>query len=336
MPPCPHLPAIERPYSAADITALGKDRGAAFHAVCLRYAQSLWMDGFPAKSILLLNRALSVPSPDLEPPYRALAWILQNRSADQFIGNPRRHWQHYATRMNQPHKELRTWRAWACWLLACHLLPEKEFPADHEQIRDEGIIEPTHHEIAANLPAGDLAIWESLLPNRPQALTTRIRRIQADELPAIKALAHQIWPRCYPGIIPDRQISYMLSIWYDIGAMAREMKARDVWFALIEVENQGPVGYLSIERVHREPVIFINKLYVLTDMHGRGIGAAALDWIGARAIEQGCTHLRLRVNKRNALAIRAYLRSGFTFKEDVVTDIGSGFVMDDYVMEKPV
>ena len=48
------------------------------------------------------------------------------------------------------------------------------------------------------------------------------------------------------------------------------------------------------------------------------------------------TRLRLRVNKRNAAAIRSYLRGGFVFQEDVVTDIGSGYVMDDYVMEKVI
>ncbi len=79
MTPCPHLPTIERPYSAADITSLGADRGDTFHDTCLRYAQSLWIDGFPAKSLLLLNRALSVP-PDVaraDPPYRAIAWMLE-------------------------------------------------------------------------------------------------------------------------------------------------------------------------------------------------------------------------------------------------------------------
>jgi RimJ/RimL family protein N-acetyltransferase len=50
----------------------------------------------------------------------------------------------------------------------------------------------------------------------------------------------------------------------------------------------------------------------------------------------GCTHLQLRVNKANSPAIRAYQRAGFTFLDDVCTDIGSGFVMDDFRMEKPV
>ena len=50
----------------------------------------------------------------------------------------------------------------------------------------------------------------------------------------------------------------------------------------------------------------------------------------------GCTRLQLRVNKANASAIRAYCRAGFTFVEDVCTDIGNGFVMDDYRLERPV
>ena len=51
---------------------------------------------------------------------------------------------------------------------------------------------------------------------------------------------------------------------------------------------------------------------------------------------RGCAALVLNVNKRNAQAIRAYERSGFTAREAVVVDIGGGFVMDDYVMAKPL
>jgi RimJ/RimL family protein N-acetyltransferase len=44
--------------------------------------------------------------------------------------------------------------------------------------------------------------------------------------------------------------------------------------------------------------------------------------------------LILSVNKRNTKAITAYKRNGFAIVESVVTDIGGGFVMDDYVMAK--
>ena len=42
--------------------------------------------------------------------------------------------------------------------------------------------------------------------------------------------------------------------------------------------------------------------------------------------------LVLNVNKRNTAAIAAYRRNGFAVREEVVVDIGGGFVMDDYVM----
>ncbi len=352
--PHPLLPDIDRVYKAEEINAFGKDRGPAFYETCHLYAQSLWRIGFPAKCILLLNRALSAPLPMGEPvlqrlplPYQAMAWLLIHRQADQFIGNPRRHWQHLATRMVEPDKDLRTWRAWACWYLSTKILPEADFPPDMEQLREEGVVEPTYGDILAHLtrlsPADDAARWQAALdwtheqvgePAR-QPLLVRVRRIGEGELPTIQRLGHEIWNQCYPGIISQAQIDYMLCVWYQPDAMAREMQARDAWFALIEAEAHGAVGYLSFER-YSENVLFINKLYLQPAMHGRGVGAAALAWIQDRALELGCHRLQLRVNKHNAQAVRAYQRAGFRFIEDVCTDIGSGYVMDDFRMEKPL
>lgn len=348
-PPCPHLPDVERLYDHRDLEALGGERGPLFYETALKYAQSNWRTGFPAKSILLINRSLSLPLPGGEPAlarwplsYQALAWIMQHRVEGQFIGNPRRHWQHLATRMVEPNKDLRTWRAWACWYLAKTMLPESEFPSDPKQIREEQIVEPSHDQIVEHLqrlsPADDLVQWQRALrliqdPRPP--VTARVRRIQANELPVVQKLAHAIWLAYYPGIISDAQIRYMLSIWYQPGSMAHEMQARGVWYALLEVEGRGPVGYISFEKMALEPVLFINKLYLLPEVHGQGLGALTLRWAEDRARDLLCRAVRLRVNKRNAPAIRAYLRAGFKFTEDVCSDIGSGFVMDDYVMEKP-
>jgi len=54
------------------------------------------------------------------------------------------------------------------------------------------------------------------------------------------------------------------------------------------------------------------------------------------AREKGCGRLVLAVNKNNRAAIDAYLKHGFRVADAVVKDIGAGFVMDDYIMEKPV
>lgn len=150
---------------------MGADRGPGFYGLALECAQALWLAGRPAQALLLVNRALSAdlaggePAPGRWPlPYAAAAWIMQHRHADHFIGNPRRHYQHLATRMVGPRQELRTWRAWACWALACLIFPE--MPADEAQLANEGITEPHPDEIRKRLQQlgleGEAAVWQDV------------------------------------------------------------------------------------------------------------------------------------------------------------------------------
>lgn len=171
-PACPFLPPAEATLTAAFVAAFGNDRGADFYLAALTYAQSLWLQGFPARSILLMNRAMGCDLKGNEPilhlwplPYFGMAWVLKNHRPEQFIGNPRRHWQHLATRMSGPRPELRTWRAWACWRMARLVNPE--WPADEKQIVEEGVREPGEEEIASNLDRlghpGETALWREAL-----------------------------------------------------------------------------------------------------------------------------------------------------------------------------
>ena len=170
--PCPYLPAAAADLTAACLEPAGRERGAAFYRLALAYAQSLWLQGFPARALLLINRAMGCAVNahdsvlDAHPlPYQAAAWLLVHHRERQFIGNPRRHWQHLATRMVEPRRELRTWRAWACWHLACTAMPE--MPGDAIQISREGVREPNPAEIHTNLVRlglpGEVSLWQAAL-----------------------------------------------------------------------------------------------------------------------------------------------------------------------------
>lgn len=172
LPPCPHLPLPDQVLTAASLAAHGDTRGPGFYLAALLYAQSLWLEGFPARALLLVNRALGSDFTGGEAvlkqwplPYRAVGWLLRHHLPRQFIGNPRRHWQHLATRMSGPRAELRAWRAWACWRLACLTLPD--LSADEAQIAREGVREPAEEEIAAQLAQwglpGEAALWREAL-----------------------------------------------------------------------------------------------------------------------------------------------------------------------------
>ena len=334
---------------ASEIAALGKDRGPVFYEASLRYAQSLWRCGLPAQAMLQCNRALACSlSGDEEVlhrlplPYEAMLWLMQNRQDDQFIGNPRRHFQHLATRMVEPFKELRTWRAWACWYLAKSVLPENEFPADWKQIRAEGVVEPVFSEIAMRLralsPANDEEVWlKAAALVMPQASRVdcqlHIEPVGESELPLIRSLAYEIWPQVYPSIISMEQIHYMLASRYDLEVLREDVRERGVRFALVK-EAARPVGFVAFEPNARTGEAFLHKLYLLPEMAGKGAGAQGLAWVSQQARSGGMGRVRLFVNKHNHAAVRAYLRQGFTFECDKITDIGNGFVMDDYVMVK--
>ena len=352
--PCPFLPVTDRVCSHVDMEAVGGDRGAVFYETALKYAQSQWRRGFPAKSLLLCSRAMAA---DLlandevlrhHPlPYQAVAWLLVNRREGHFFGNPRLHFQHLASRMVEPNKELRAWRAWACWYLAKELLSQDEFPGDWSQIRAESLVEPTHDEISRQLrrlsPLDDERAWNEALhwcqswrcARAAGGRRVTVRPVKRAEMKTVRELAENIWPRVYPDIISLAQIRYMLERFYDPEVMWEEVEQRGVCFAFIECDGR-TAGYLSFETLRQEQSAFIHKLYLLPEFHGVGAGAIALDWVEQAAARAGLRGMKLRVNKRNVNAIRAYLRRGFKFAGDEVTDIGGGFVMDDYWMEKPV
>ncbi|MFN0124154.1 MAG: GNAT family N-acetyltransferase, partial [Blastocatellia bacterium] len=54
----------------------------------------------------------------------------------------------------------------------------------------------------------------------------------------------------------------------------------------------------------------------------------------AHARTRACRTISLCVNKRNTEAIAVYRRMGFAIRSAISVDIGGGYVMDDYVMEK--
>ena len=51
-----------------------------------------------------------------------------------------------------------------------------------------------------------------------------------------------------------------------------------------------------------------------------------------QARQRGCSWLTLAVNRNNRTAIAAYRKWGFEVTATSLREIGSGFVMDDYLM----
>ena len=154
-----------------------------------------------------------------------------------------------------------------------------------------------------------------------------------EHLPAIAALADVVWRAHYPGIIPVAQIDYMLPRMYGLEVMRREL-ADGVNYDRLLV-NGDILGFASYGPV-ASAEMKLHKLYLHPEWHGRGLGSRLLAHVERQASGRGFHTLILAVNKANQKAIAAYRRNGFAVRETIVSDIGGGFVMDDFIMAKPL
>lgn len=155
--------------------------------------------------------------------------------------------------------------------------------------------------------------------------------LDAADVDAIAALARTVWQATYPALISQAQIDAMLADRYAAERIRTQLAdPRHAW--RVAHADGVPVGFAHA--CLGDNGCKLDKLYVHPDHQRRGLGAALLRAIVDWARAQGAAQIRLQVNRGNAQAIRAYEKYGFRIVEARVFDIGGGFVMDDYVMEK--
>jgi len=157
--------------------------------------------------------------------------------------------------------------------------------------------------------------------------------ITAAQVAAVARMAHQVWNEHYVPLIGQAQVDYMVAKFQSPEAMQAQIDAGYEYFQIRQAGND--IGYAAIRHDAADSRVFISKLYVLAAHRKHGAGRQTLELIERMARERGATHVWLTVNKANP-SVQAYRRLGFEIVEAMVVDIGDGYVMDDYKMERVV
>jgi diamine N-acetyltransferase len=161
--------------------------------------------------------------------------------------------------------------------------------------------------------------------------TLRIVPLAADDIDAVVALAGVIWRHHYPGIISMEQIDYMLAQRYTPAIILEQMQSGSAWWDQALLDER-MIGFAQYELHGRS--MKLDKLYLHQDFQRQGYGGRMLAHVEDAARRRGADTVRLNVNKHNLKSIAAYRKNGYEVAETVVVDIGGGYVMDDYVMQK--
>jgi ribosomal protein S18 acetylase RimI-like enzyme len=162
---------------------------------------------------------------------------------------------------------------------------------------------------------------------------TQFIKITPKDLQSTFELASEIWHDNYIGIITQEQVDYMLHMMYRPKKIKEDINNNYQW-ELVYQEN-APIGYLSYV-IKNDNRVFLSKIYLKNKSQGLGIGKKMLHRVIEYAKLNKCKAVYLTVNKNNIKGIRAYKGTGFKIISEEVTDIGDGYVMDDYIFEKNI
>jgi ribosomal protein S18 acetylase RimI-like enzyme len=160
-----------------------------------------------------------------------------------------------------------------------------------------------------------------------------IQPISIQDIENIQTIASQIWNKYYIKILSQEQIDYMLNLMYNSNQIKFEIENDFFWFKFLF--NNNIIGFTSFSILNNNKYK-LHKLYIDTNYHNKGFGFKAINFIIDFLKNKNATYLTLNVNKYNTQAINFYKKNGFQIIDSVVVDIGNNFVMDDYIMGRPI
>ncbi len=154
-----------------------------------------------------------------------------------------------------------------------------------------------------------------------------------EDLQRLSELAKAIWTEHYTDIIGLEQVEYMIRTLQSPAAMEGQMADEGYQYYFLRSDG-ADVGYTAIKP--EEDRLFLSKLYVDRSFRHRGFASETIGFLVDACRKNGWKSIWLTVNRHNAGSIAAYQRLGFVKTREQVSDIGEGYVMDDYIMEKQI
>ncbi|MEG2458719.1 MAG: GNAT family N-acetyltransferase [Eggerthellaceae bacterium] len=166
-------------------------------------------------------------------------------------------------------------------------------------------------------------------------MTITLSPITTDEdLQAVAAMASEIWHEYWPIILSEEQIDYMVDLLQSYEPIAHDVRQAHYRYWFIIDETGRRVGYTAAQAQEETQRLFISKIYLYKEERGKHYASQVLSFYEDLGQSEAWQALYLTVNKQNELGCRAYEGRGFTTIDSVETDIGHGFIMDDFIMEK--
>lgn len=160
----------------------------------------------------------------------------------------------------------------------------------------------------------------------------QIISLNKKQLNIIQQLAHKIWPICYASILSTEQINYMLNQFYSLKNLENLHQNHHKFVVIYDGDEA--LGFASFQHnCNNTNKTKLHKIYVLTQQHQKGLGQKLMDYVILKAKNKQEKAVYLNVNRNNS-ALHFYEKNGFKIIKSEDNEIGNGYLMEDFVMEK--
>lgn len=156
--------------------------------------------------------------------------------------------------------------------------------------------------------------------------------VSSSDILEIHKMSDIIWHEHYSEILSIKQIDYMIERFLSEDALSAQLENGYEYYILTDGESNQ--GYFAIKP--EKDRLFISKIYLYKACRGKGLAKFIFKYISDYAKKVDAKIMYLTVNKENKNSIEVYRHLGFNIVREEKTDIGSGFYMDDYIMEYEV
>jgi len=156
-----------------------------------------------------------------------------------------------------------------------------------------------------------------------------LHQAKEDDIDLIIDLAKKIWLPTYAEINSEEQNSYMFKIWYSSDGIKNQMNEGQQFY--LAKYKDDIVGYLSFSKIN-DNEYKLNKIYLLQELHGKGLGKAMLKLVEEIVSNLSAKYLTLNVNRNNKASV-FYLSQNYKVVSQVDIPFGE-YWMNDFVMRK--
>ncbi|HEV3414030.1 MAG TPA: GNAT family N-acetyltransferase [Puia sp.] len=161
---------------------------------------------------------------------------------------------------------------------------------------------------------------------------TKITKAHTTEhFQSMEAFGRWVVPETYAPYFPREWADYLVDAGHTV--IALEGQAAE-GYRHYRVEVDGVLaGYFALhERADGRMVL--THLYLRPDLRGRGLGREVMEFVDREAVAVGVPAVELVVLRKNAAAVKFYKRHGYEIEREILTPIGPGAELEDYLMTK--